>query len=347
MKPVCKLLLALTIAVSSFTASNAQGDLGEILKGSSADATYLAEGYIAPFLRTYSSGLNQGWYNTAKPHKVGGFDLTVSVALVKVPESDKTFTVDNSKLSNIFLYNTNQPASSNLSPATGTGQVPTIFGSSTAPSYRFKDSNDNDLGQEFDGPAGNQEFEDVLKGSVPVPVANLSLGLPKGIELKVRWTPEINFGDGSLKMIGFGVMHDIKQYIPGIKMLPFDLSALAAFSKMDVGVDFNDAGTQRGEFSVKATSVQAIISKKISVITPYAAIGYGFSSATLKVLGDYDVDNNITTPPVKDPVNMEEKISGPRITTGVRLKLAIFTFHGDYTIQKYNTLTVGFGLSVR
>jgi hypothetical protein len=67
----------------------------------------------------------------------------------------------------------------------------------------------------------------------------------------------------------------------------------------------------------------------------------------LKVLGNYDLDDDTATPDVKDPVAIETTLNGPRMTAGMRLKLAIFTFHGDYTFQKYSTLTVGFGFSVR
>ncbi|MEL7003540.1 MAG: DUF6588 family protein, partial [Bacteroidota bacterium] len=48
-----------------------------------------------------------------------------------------------------------------------------------------------------------------------------------------------------------------------------------------------------------------------------------------------------------DPVNIEVSAGGPRITAGMRLKLAIFTLHADYTLQEYNTLSVGFGFNFR
>jgi hypothetical protein len=348
MRLIFKPLVALALTIGIGTTTFAQGDLAELLKGSEADAQYLAEGYIAPFLRTYASGINQGWFNTAKPHKIAGIDITGSVALVGLPASDKTFTVDNSKLNNIYLLD-NQNGNGNLNAATGSATVPTAFGGSDAPVYGYKinDAAQPALGT-FEGPAGIEGFDEFMSGRVPVPVANIGLGLPKGIELKIRWTPEIQFGDGSLKMIGFGVMHDIKQYIPGIKLMPFDLSAMVAYSKLDLGVDLNDAGTQRSEFSVQGTTVQAMISKKIAVLTPYAAIGYGFSSASLKVKGEYDLDDNPQTPgTITDPIDMEEKVAGPRVTAGLRLKLLIFTFHADYTLQKYSTLTAGVGLSVR
>ena len=50
---------------------------------------------------------------------------------------------------------------------------------------------------------------------------------------------------------------------------------------------------------------------------------------------------------IKDPVKFDVGSSGPRFTAGMRLKLAVITFHADYTIQKYKALSVGFGINVR
>ncbi len=348
MNSIAKILLSLLLITGTYQLSFSQGSLDEILRGSQADAKYLAEGYISPFLRTYAAGINQGWYNTAKPHKIGGVDFTFSAALVTIPTDDRSFTVDNSKLNSVYLKNTNNGGGP-LAPNNGSGKIPTIFGNTPAPTFESKVPNSNTAipGTDFSGPQGTDAFDKYLNSRVPVPVFNAGIGLPKGIEIKIRWTPEIDFGDGQIKMIGFGVMHDIKQYIPGIKMLPFDLSAMAAFSKMDIGVNLNDAGTQRGEFSVQGTSVQAMISKKISVLTPYAGIGFGTARASLDVKGDFDLDDNPATPNIKDPVALEETVVSPRITTGLRVKLLILTIHADYTLQKYSTLTVGLGLSVR
>src|SRR5882762_7039369 len=91
------LLLTMPFAVA------AQGDLDQLLKGSVADAKYLSEGYISPMMKAVGYGLNQGWYNTAKPHKFPGFDLTFSVSAVYVPSADKIFAVDNSKMTNVYL----------------------------------------------------------------------------------------------------------------------------------------------------------------------------------------------------------------------------------------------------
>jgi hypothetical protein len=344
-------LLAFAALVVPVGIVNAQSDLEEILKGSQQDANYLASGYITPFLKAFGSGINQGWYNTAKAHKVPGIDFTVSVAMVGIPSEDKSYTIDNSRLNNIYLRTNNTSVTGSLPTTNGSAKVPTVFGSEVEPTYASKDPI-SDLAapnSDFSGPAGIEDFDKLMGGRMPVPVFNAGIGLPKGTELKIRWTPEINIGgDGDIKMFGFGVMHDIKQYIPGIKNLPFDLSGLVTYSKIDLGVDFDDAGTQRGEFTVKGTTIQALISKKISVITPYAGLGYGISSASLKAKGHYDFnENQIVDTGETNPVSVDANNSGPRFTAGLRLKLAIFTFHADYTLQKYSAFTGGFGLSIR
>lgn len=333
------LLLALVlISVNPFQTS-AQDDLGDIIRGSKNDAQYLANGYLESFLKATGSGINQGWYNTAKPHKVGGFDFTVSVALMAIPDDEKFYTVDNSKLETIELIE-----EADGTPVTGgIGKVPSLVGPDQSPLYRYKSG--ASFGQTFEGPPGLDI--DVLNRSAALPVFNLSVGLPKAIELKIRWSPTIDLGDaGEAKLFGIGVMHDIKQYIPGIKMLPFDLSAMIAYSKMEMGFDLDEPG-QRAELAIQGTTLQAMISKKISVITPYAGIGFATSKASMKAKGEYNIGTDTFPEYITDPINANGKMTTPRFTAGLRLKLLILTFHMDYTLQKYSTITGGVGLSIR
>lgn len=320
--------------------STAQDDIGDLIRGSQKDAQYLASGYLESFLKATGSGINQGWYNTAKPHKLGGFDFTVSVALMAIPDDEKYYTVDNSKLETIELYRL-----ADGSPVTGgSGKVPSLVGPAQSPVYRYKSGEPN-AGQEFNGPEGADI--DVLNRSAALPVFNLSIGLPKGTDLKIRWSPTIDLGSsGDAKLFGLGVMHDIKQYIPGIKMLPFDLSAMIAYSKMELGFDLDEPG-QRAEFEIQGTTVQAIISKKISVITPYASLGFATSKASVKAKGEYNIGTDLIPQYITDPISGEGKMTTPRFSAGLRLQLLVLTFHMDYTLQKYSTITGGIGLTVR
>ena len=331
-----KLILMVFLAVSAL-GLKAQDDLDELIQGSVADADYLLEGYAAPLMRVIGYGLNQGWYNTAATHKVAGFDLTITGSPVYFPSSDLYYQVDNSKLKSLELVS---PA-----PTGGIGSVPSIFGPDNAPIYRNKNT-----GLSFSGPPG-LDIKSTFGSYIPIPMVQLGFGLPKGFELKMRFIPKTNVGDnGDVNMLGLGVMHDIKQYIPGIKNLPFDLSAFVGFTKfkLDVGLD-SSKPDQRAVFETNSTTIQGLISKKIAVLTVYGAVGYNIAKTNMSMLGNYEFENPSPAPPtvVKDPVKIDVAANGMRATVGARLKLAVFTFHADYTLQKYKVLTVGFGISVR
>lgn len=271
------LILVMLIAAPLLAFS--QGDIDDILKGTAADARLLTQGYVSPMLKAFGTGLNQGWYNTAKVHKFPGVDLTITVSQVNVPTSDQFFEVDNSLLSSSIKMETAHNGQS--VPVTGKGLMPTLFGpDNTAAAFRLYapttpptaiPGNNGRVG----GPPG------IGLKFLPVPIANLGIGLPKGFDLKFRYVPTIDLSNlssditGEFNLFGVGVMHDVKQYIPGIKALPFDLSAFVGYTsmKLDVGFDVNNPD-QRGIFKSTATTIQALISKKVSVLTVYGGLQY-------------------------------------------------------------------------
>jgi len=337
-----KRLIFILLAVCFFhiNSVSAQGDLDQIIKGSVSDAGTLVEGYIGPVMKGLGEGLNYGWYNTAKVHKTLGVDFTVSTSLMYVPKGDEFYTVDNTRMQQIKLISYDGQA---VSP-TGSGNVPTLFGPDKTPTYQVAPA------PSFSGPPGldlKNSFK--LANALPVPIYHLGIGLPKGFDLKVRWSPRLNVGDLSFNLFGLGLMHDVKQYIPGIKSLPFDLSGFVGFTRMKAELELSGISTgqnQRAVTEFNSTTIQALISKKISVLTIYGGVGYNFAKSNLGMKGTYDLDDD-GTPEATDPVNLDFSTSGPRMTGGLRLKLAVFTFHFDYTLAKYKALSGGFGINFR
>jgi hypothetical protein len=334
----CAFIVLLILLVSKN--SSAQNDFNDVLKGSLKDANILAEGYVGPAMRSIGSGLNFGWYNTAKTHKTLGFDLTFTGTLIYVPTSDDLYTVDNNSLTEVKLISYDGQT---ISP-TGSGNVPTIFGPAKSPTYQHVDTGDTFLGPE------GVDLEDAIKiaKALPVPMYQLGIGLPKNFDLKIRFAPTVTMQDFQFNLFGIGIMHDIKQYIPGIKALPFDLSLFAGYTKMkaEQKIDATSGANQKGLLEFNSTTIQALISKKISVLTFYGGVGYDFGSSNLDMKGTYDLDDDGVAE-ATDPVSLDFKTSGFRATGGMRLKLAVFTLHGDYTLGQYNALNVGFGINVR
>lgn len=311
----------------------AQDDIDNIVNGSVKDAEYLLKGYAAPVLKAYGTTLNQGWYNTGKAHKIAGFDLTFTGALAYFKDEDRSYYVDNNKMTNLKLVNSANVATS--------GNVPTAVGATTpVPRYAVTEGGTTTY---VDGPVGVLE-EAGLK-VLPSPMIQLGIGLPKGTDLKVRFIPQFDLGDKvKFNMFGLGVMHDVKQWIPGIKNLPFDLSGFVGFTKLKLDVNIDDSDpNKRVILESNAWTLQAIISKKLSVLTVYGAVGYNGAKTELGMKGTYTFDSGSVT----DPISLRETANGFRATAGLRLKLAVIAFHADYTLQKYNTLTAGFGINIR
>jgi hypothetical protein len=339
------LTMPLAILAFSSSAQNISG-LTEFLKAEKNDASALMKTYVTPALNAISNGMTSGWYTTGKAHKSLGFDLGVSVSAVFTPSADEYFTP---ALSNATTFvNTTNPSIKAAPSVVGPGDKTTYTstydpdGTGPLPSQAFSIS----------GPEGLDLKKNIGFSALPVPMIQLGIGIIKNTDLKIRYVPQIKSNTVTFQMFGLGVMHDIKQHIPGMKELPFDLSVLAAYNSVSgsaslvntTGVISND-----GNLSYKLNSwvAQAVISKKISVLTGYVGVGYGSVSSNIDITGSFAIPTSTVPFSIKDPLSLGLSNSGAKLTAGLRLKFGPIYFSGDYTLQKYNALTVGFGVAVR
>ncbi|MEP0987706.1 DUF6588 family protein [Ekhidna sp.] len=341
----------LTLTLVGFFAINHNAnsqEFGEIFKGGPEDANTYLQNYTKPIMLSFNNGLGSGWYNTAKPHKLFGFDLTATVNIANIPQSERKFTFNPSEYQNLRIE-----SGSDILPTAVGGDSETdlvIPASSSIGGITYE----NDV--RFQAPPGF-DAEGLPIVGFPVPAVQLGIGLPKNTELKIRYASD--FGaledDGSFNLLGFGVMHDLKQWVPGLKQMPIDVSGFMGYSSLKAEFPIAE-GNAASEFEadglaeLKASSltIQGVISKKIAIITPYLGIGYNIASSSLKVNGDFTYRDSGGEVTFTDPV--DAKFTGgssPRINAGLRLKLLILTIHAEYAIQKYNTFTAGVGLSIR
>ncbi|MEJ0033087.1 MAG: DUF6588 family protein [Bacteroidota bacterium] len=57
---------------------------------------------------------------------------------------------------------------------------------------------------------------------------------------------------------------------------------------LSAGLDKNQPNN-KADFSCSATTIQALISKKLAVLTVYAGVGYNMAKTKLDVKGSYDL----------------------------------------------------------
>lgn len=73
--------------------TNAQNSDGfESILLAAGDAEKLTEAYINPAMTGLIYGMNNGWYHTAKAHKLFGFDISIGLNASIVPSKDEIFT---------------------------------------------------------------------------------------------------------------------------------------------------------------------------------------------------------------------------------------------------------------
>lgn len=327
-----------------------------VATGGSANLDYLIGGYVGPVAEDLGSLVNNGWYNSAENHKRFGFDLSVTLSTVFISSSRQYFNVDNTKLSGVGYLGT-----------TGTTQgMPTAYGAETEiPSFTYNGGANNGL--VFNGPGGGNIAKEVPIGSLAVPTIQGGIGLFANTDLRFRFTPAVTIGSTEVKNWGAGLMHDIKQHIPGLKEVPFSLSLLLGYSSMTTTTNMASnyetslgSGSYAGQQAVAETSAftaQVLISKSIPVLTFYGGLGYNSSATSFAVKGDYYVDRSFTAlgeipllAPVtlKDPFKKDFSSNGFRFTGGIRFKFGPVFLNGDYTLfQGQGFLTTGFGFTVR
>ena len=357
MKKISFLILASCFA---FSFAFAQKDIAKFFpaaavpSGGANNVQQLVNGYITPIAEDFGSLVNNGWYTTAATHKKFGFDFNVTMNTITANSSSKYF-------SPVGLQGVQASGSTG-----GNNGFPTAYG----PEKDFGKLNftagPNTVIPSvppgtFLGPDGGNITKDIPVGSIAVPTMQLGLGLFANTDLRMRYTPAITFNGTKLENWGFGVHHDIKQHIPGLKMLPFSLSVFLAYSQLKASTDLSGLYTgsgQQGLAETKAYTGQVLISKSLAIVTFYGGIGYNSSTTNYSIKGTYNVDRAFIAGDVAVPLLQSVNLTDPfknefskgsfRATGGIRFNFGPITLNGDYSVVNAKGLfTAGFGFTVR
>lgn len=347
MKRILRTITTFVFALLLSFNAKAQLDLGLLLEAGANDASKYLEGYMSPLFRGLGFGMNGGWYQTAKPHQTLGFDLSVSLMSSQVPAADEFFTFNNSEFDNFYFAGGNSV------------QVPTMFGPNLGaddlPQLTVRDFSDEDGDGDtmeelirLSAPTGlglqEGDLGDILPfNAVPVPMVQLGVGVIKGTDVKLRFIPEQDFDDATLSLMGVGLLHDITQWLPGEDIFPVSLSVFAGITQLNTEIFLNDEKTQSMALEANSFMGQVIASKKFLFVTPYVGLGYASANSNVTLKGTFETENSTLT----DPVDFDVQTSGFRANAGLTLELAVIRINAEYAFQEYNTLTVGFGISIR
>ena len=327
----------LLVSLHSFS----QISLESILEGGVSDAQTLLRGYVQPFPTGFGNGINGGWYTTAKAHKLFGFDIAVIANAAFVPEENETFTFRNSDYTNIKIdADPNNPNASVL--------IPTIFGSqelADRPLLQFTDGNGGTISTS--ALPGSGLKEEINYNIVPSAMIQAGLGLWKNTDVIVRFVPEQSTEDYEFSTFGFGIKHDLKQWIPFVKRLPFDVAGFVGWNnvKSKFFLDPSNEPSQALEFNTKTFMLQLLASKKFSIFTVYGGVGTTSYDTDVNMLGTYTTTSSGQT--FTDPIQLAYDGSSMRANLGLNIKLFFLNIAAEYALQEYDVFTVRAGFSIR
>lgn len=341
-------MIVIAISVLSGPVVNAQlTDLGKFMAGGSADAEKLFTAYLKPWATGFGHDLNAGWYNTAKPHKLWGFDINFSANAAFVPTSDKSFDA-----SLLDLDGTLSAGPRGMIASTAAGE------DTDGPVLNY------DNGVSYDLPSGTG------LSIVPAPMFQAGIGLIKNTEVAFRFIPNIPIGDAAkLNLWGIAVKHDVMQWLPIVDKVPFlHISVMGGYTKMnttlnmdvtpsDIGLadpsDMSKYEDQTLDFGVQSFTFSALASIDIPVITVYVGAGISNTKTELALKGAYPTPKAgdlyaVTNDPLSIIIKGKDgSTTKPRLSAGLKLKMGPVHLFGEYTYANYSLVTTGLAVSIR
>lgn len=337
----------------------------DFLYGGIEDSRLILQEYLKPYTNILGSDLNAGWYNTARPHTLGGMDVTATVSWAKAPASALAFDMSRLDLSGTADF-------------TSTSFAPTIAGSQeNRPSMSYTESVDVGGGNLQDVEYSSYTVPDGNgKDYFPLPMIQLTVGLPFGTDVSARFVPNVAYMDyGDIGLWGVGAKHSLSQWIPVVKRLRFlDISAQGGYTKLTSSVhvlvepqelvevdnypdyDWDDQFVTQ---LIEGWTVNLIASQTFAFLTLYQGVGYANSMVQVLLEGHYPIHSVVTdvgSPNyglttyeiLEDPINMRySNFQNTRINVGARVKLGVLTLHYDFTRTFYATHSVGLGVSFK
>jgi hypothetical protein len=361
------LTVFLLIAFAGTPAKAQFNDTGDLIRAGASDANILLQEYLRPFGNGFGADLNSGWVNTARPYGKLGFDLRVNLGVAVVPVGDRSFNVDEFEFENIERIG--GPSESQTAFGDDvSGSTMGVYGTNPLTGMREKIT-------EFTMPEG------IGYPFVPAPMAQLTVGAIRDTDVSLRYMPSVEMDEFSAGLFGLGVRHGLNQWLPGGFLLPVDISVQAGYTRMTSDFQLNlrpEEGSdiynpyqgepeiwrgQHIDFVAEGFTGNLLIGKTLPILSFYAGVGFQSSSVSINSPGSYPItsfnpDYNPTDGSeetrekiierLDDPVNINYTAENSvHALAGFRIRLAVLTISGSYTVADYPVANVGVGLSFR
>ena len=297
-------------------------DVSAIAGAIVGDLVNLADDYVSPAAEASVYQFSGGWYTSAKTKELWDLEISLQGNLLFIPNKSKNFLIDGTDLEYFQIQG-----------GATTANSPTALGGSNFIVLEDKFGN----GVEFDSPQGIDE------SFVKHAQLQASLGLWKGTSLIGRFSPKIKINETYYQLLGFGVQHNVSQWIPSLEKSSFDLAGLVTYSFYSVSDNFSEvtfAGETLNSVVVdgKSFMVNLIASKQIKKFNISSAIGLTSSKFEYSLGGK----GSILLPLLNGELgSLNESISNFKADLGIDYRIYDFSINTMFTFGNYANLIFG------
>ncbi len=346
-----KKLIAVFLFVLAFQNSRAQFE--NIFTAIDDANTYLSH-YTEPVFKGFLYSTSSGWFTSAKPLKPFHFQLSIMGAGAIVPDEETYFNFNPAEYQYITI-------------SSGSQTLPTVLGGESNTILHIDvplDNNDHlvtDV-EALDGVDLKSEY-DLPFNVVPSPNFQLSMGLPLGTAVSLRYLPKIENNGVTINQVGIGVQHSISQYIHPSDAVSgtnnkrhFNLAVAGAYNHITIDYDDDPTDNYYLTTGLNTVTVEALASLDYRLISFYAGVGFVQGDGNVDLKGNVDVSYDVYDEngvykgteniSIKDPLKLRYDVSGMKTKMGIQLNLFVLKIFADYTIQKYPVVNMGLGIKI-
>jgi len=212
LKNIFQNLLFISLLLA-FGFTNAQNDEDPLIE----DMLLIADNFAAPAAEAAAIQSSAGWFSSAADLGKWKVELSLHGNALFVPGSKQTKLASNADF-NILNF---QGGSNAL--------LPTVFGGDSDAVFEGKY-----LGQDFEFDA----IDGLNKKVIIHPFPQVTVGLPYGTEVALRYVPRVTIDDVGVSTYGIGLKHNFAQYFKYSRPDDFQIAAVFTYSNINMDYEY-------------------------------------------------------------------------------------------------------------
>jgi hypothetical protein len=197
----------------TFGFTNAQSDQDLLVE----DMLLIADNFGTPAAEAAAIQSSAGWFSSARDLGEWKVEISVHGNAVFIPGSKQTKLASNKDF-NIL----------NIQGSTN-ALLPTVFGGDTDVVFEGEL-----IGQEFSFDA----IDGLNKEVVIHPFPQVTVGLPYGTEVALRFVPRVTINDVGVSTTGIGLKHNFAQYFKYSRPDDFQVAAVVTYSNINIDYEY-------------------------------------------------------------------------------------------------------------